>query len=136
MIRRPAGRKCVAAKPFGAKFQEDVRRREPTGLYPIIAILTVQKGAIGKGRVGERPVMRMALIQVSDAGKHPSGPECDSLSKSGGLDIGLLDIDGHVVAEREIQPTEIIGIDIGGEVFSPSPRPQTQPRAGPKFAPR
>src|SRR5438445_7481375 len=80
--------------------------------------------------------MRMTFIEVRDAGKHSSGPERQSFSKSCGLDIGLFDVDGHVVAEREIQPAEIIWIDIGGEVHFRFAEREPTLRSGPRIAKR
>src|SRR5262249_51607269 len=100
-MRRASGRKGVAAKQLAAQFQKLRGRREPTQLDTVIIVLIVQKDAVGERLVGKVPSVGMLLVEITDAGKEPAGPQRQTPRQTGGLNKRFLD--RKVVFRRDRQ---------------------------------
>ena len=112
-IVRAGGRICVAAEHFRAEFQELVGRRKPAHLHAVIAILVVEEGAIGQRRVGEPPIVGVALVEIADARKEAPGLEREAARQILGADVGFFDRRLVVFVERKIEEARQNGIDVG-----------------------
>ena len=113
-MRGAGGGIGVAAEYLHPEFQELIGWRQPAHLQSIVAILRIEEGAIRQRRIGERPIVGVPLVEITDPGEEAPRLDGESVGQILGLDIGFFYRQTVVVLHRKIEETHQRGIDVRG----------------------
>src|SRR6185295_15106651 len=105
----------LATQSFRSEFQELIRGSDPANLHAIVAELAVEEGAIRQWRVRKTPVVRMALVEIANARQEPAALEREAARQSRGADVGFLERNLIVGANREIKEAGQRRVDVGSK---------------------